>query len=111
MKLNRKRRAKRRLPYREAGPLGTPPAVNNTWSFDFMSDQLYSGTRYRVLNIIVEGVREALDIVVDTSITAKRVVRTLDQLKSQRGVPEAIRVDKGPEITLSIFSEWCSENK
>jgi len=111
MKLNRKRRAKRRLPYREATPLGTPPAVNNTWSFDFMSDQLYSGTRYRVLNIIDEGVREALDIVVDTSITARRVVRTLEQLKSERGLPEAIRVDNGPEMTSSVFSEWCSENK
>lgn len=111
MKLNRKRRRKRRLPYREAAPLGTPPAVNNTWSFDFMSDQLYSGTRYRVLNIIDEGVREALDIAVDTSITARRVVRTLEQLKSQRGVPEAIRVDNGPEMTSSAFSEWCSENK
>lgn len=111
MKLNLKRRRKRRLPYREAAPLSTPPAVNNTWSFDFMSDQLYSGTRYRVLNIIDEGVREALDIVVDTSITARRVVRTLEQLKGERGVPEAIRVDNGPEMTSSIFSEWCSENK
>lgn len=111
MKLNLKRRAKRRLPDREAAPLGTPPAVNNTWSFDFMSDTLYSGTRYRVLNIIDEGVREALDIVVDTSITAARVVRTLDQLKSERGVPEAIRVDNGPEMTANVFAEWCSENK
>lgn len=76
-----------------------------------MSDQLYSGTRYRVLNIIDEGVREALDIIVDTSITAAKVVRTLDQLKNERGVPKAIRVDNGPEMTASVFSEWCSENK
>lgn len=111
MKLNRKRRAKRRLPYREAAPLGTAPEVNNTWSFDFMSDTLYSGTRYRVLNIIDEGVREALDIVVDTSITASRVVRTLDQLKDQRGLPQAIRVDNGPEMTANVFAEWCRENR
>jgi len=39
-----------------------------------MSDALYSGMRFRVLNIIDEGVREALDIVVDTSITATRLV-------------------------------------
>ena len=32
-----------------------------------MSDALYNGTRYRVLNIIDEGVREALDIVIDVS--------------------------------------------
>ena len=62
MKLNLKRRPKRRLPFREAASLSTPPSVNNTWSFDFMSDQLYSGMRFRILNIIDEGVREALDI-------------------------------------------------
>lgn len=111
MKLNLKRRAKRRLPFREAAPLGTPPEVNNTWSFDFMSDQLYSGMRFRILNIIDEGVREALDIVVDTSITAKRVVRTLEQLKAQHGTPEAIRVDNGPEMTAQVFADWCSENQ
>nr|MBA2378762.1 hypothetical protein [Blastocatellia bacterium] len=41
----------------------------------------------------------AEDIVVDTSITAGRVVRVLDLLKSQRGVPRSIRVDNGPEMT------------
>lgn len=75
-----------------------------------MSDTLYSGMRFRVLNIIDEGVREALDIVVDTSITAKRLVRVLDLLKSQRGVPKAIRVDNGPEMTAQVFADWCSEN-
>lgn len=110
MKLNQKRRSKRRLPYREAAPLGTPPVVNNTWSFDFMSDALYSGMRFRILNIIDEGVREALDIVVDTSITAKRVVRTLEQLKAQHGTPESIRVDNGPEMTAQVFADWCREN-
>ena len=84
--------------------------MNNTWSFDFMSDTLYSGRRFRVLNIIDEGPREALDIVVDTSITSVRVCRVLDELKSQRGVPGAIRVDNGPEMTAHAFSEWCETN-
>jgi putative transposase len=111
MKLNRKRRTKRRLPERTPMPLGSSAEVNGTWSFDFMSDTLYSGTRYRVLNIIDEGVREALDIVVDTSITAARVVRTLEQLKAQRGIPHAIRVDNGPEMTANVFADWCRENQ
>lgn len=110
MRLNQKRRTKRRLPDRERVPLGAPAEVNNTWAFDFMSDSLYSGTRFRVLNIIDEGVREALDIVVDTSITALRVVRTLEQLKTTRGVPGAIRVDNGPEMTAAVFADWCREN-
>jgi len=43
----------------------------------------YNGTRFRVLNILEEGVREALDIVVDTSLPAARVVRVLEQLKAE----------------------------
>lgn len=111
MKLNQKRRTKKRLPLREPASLDVPAKVNDTWSFDFMSDTLYSGLRFRVLNIIDEGVREALEIVVDTSITAGRVVRILDRLKSQRGVPRAIRVDNGPEMTARAFAEWCRENQ
>ena len=110
MKLNQKRRAKKRLPVRVPAPLGVPAEINHTWSFDFMSDTLYPGTRFRVLNIIDEGVREALDAVIDTSITAKRVVRVLDNLKSERGLPGSIRVDNGPEMTARVFADWCDEN-
>lgn len=110
MKLNQKRRTKKRLPERDPAPLGVPAEVNNTWSFDFMSDTLYSGMRFRVLNILDEGVREALDIVVDTSITAVRLVRVLEQLKANRGLPESIRVDNGPEMTAHVFTEWCEKN-
>lgn len=66
MRLNQKRRTKKRLPERTPAPLDIPAQLNHTWSFDFMSDSLYSGQRYRVLHILDEGVREALDIVVDT---------------------------------------------
>ena len=48
-----------------------------------------------MLNILDEGVREALDIVIDTSITALRVVRTLEQIAAERGFPCVIRVDMG----------------
>jgi putative transposase len=110
MGLNLKRRAKKYLPERNPAPLDVPAEVNYSWSFDFMSDSLYSGRRFRVLNIIDEGVREALDIVVGTSITAERVVRTLEQLKAERGLPKAIRVDNGPEMTAGISDKWCSDN-
>lgn len=75
MHLNQKRRTKKRLPERNPVPLAVPAQANYSWTFDFMSDALYNGTRFRVLNILDEGVREALDIVVDTSLPAARVVR------------------------------------
>jgi hypothetical protein len=41
---------------------------------------LYQGPRFRTLNILDEGVREALAIEIDTSLPAERAVRTLQQL-------------------------------
>ncbi|WP_371808433.1 DDE-type integrase/transposase/recombinase, partial [Advenella sp. EE-W14] len=103
LNLNQKRRTKKRLPERAPAPLAVPAESNYSWSFDFMSDALYNGTRFRVLNIIDEGVREALDIVIDTSLPATRVVRTLEQLKAERGLPKMIRVDNGSEMTSLAF--------
>ncbi len=66
-----------------------------------MSDSLASGNKFRTLNVIDDCNREALVIEIATSITAKRVVRTLEQLIDWRGKPAAIRVDNGPEFTTA----------
>lgn len=109
MKLNLPRRTKRRLPQRVRQPMVVDAVPNAEWSMDFMSDALYGGRRFRTLNILDEGVREALDIVIDTSIPGGRVVRTLDRLIDWRGKPIAIRVDNGPEYLSTIFANWCRE--
>lgn len=70
-----------------------------------MSDTLYNGTRFRVLNIIDEGFRQ-VDIVIDTYLPAARVMRTLELLKAGRGIPKMIRVDNGSEMT-SRFVILC----
>lgn len=68
MGLNLKRRTKKRIPTREHQSIEVPNIPSEVWSLDFMSDTLYSGRRFRVLNILDEGVREALSIVIDTSL-------------------------------------------
>jgi putative transposase len=107
--LNQKRRTKKRLPERPRQPLGVPAAINYIWSFDFMSDALYSGRRFRVLNIINEGTREVLGIVVDTSLRAACVVRELEPIKSVQSVPAHIRLGKVPEMLAQVFTDWCGE--
>jgi len=111
MKLNLPRRSKRRLPARVQQPMVIESRANAEWSMDFMSDTLYHGRRFRTLNILDEGVREALEIVIDTSIPDRRVVRTLDQLVEWRGRPDAIRVDNGPEYLSQVFADWCRNNR
>jgi putative transposase len=75
-----------------------------------MSDTLYHGRRFRTLNILGQGVRKALAIVIDTSIPGGWVVRTLNQLIECRGRPQAIRVDNTPEYLSQVLAEWCREH-
>lgn len=111
MRLNLKRRAKRRVPMRLRQPLEAPTMLNGIWAMDFMHDALYSGRAIRVLNVIDEANREALAIEVGTSLPAARVVRVLEQLVEMHGAPAAIRCDNGPEFTSGTFFEWCEEKK
>lgn len=107
LRLNLPRRTKRRLPQRLRQPLEVAAQPNVVWSLDFMSDTLYDGRRFRILNVLDEGVREALAIEVDTSLPAKRVVRVLERLAEWRGVPAAVRMDNGPELIATEFVAWC----
>lgn len=109
--LNHKRRTKKRIPARCRQPLDTSPVPNAVWALDFMHDALYVGRRFRTLNVMDEGVREALAIEIDTSLTAERVIRVLERLKDWRGLPQAIRCDNGPELTAQVFMDWCERHQ
>lgn len=109
LRLNMKRKRKRRLPDRVREPMNLPIATNITWSVDFMEDTLTTGKRFRTLNVIDDHNREALMIMADTSISGHRLCRELDRLIDWRGKPEAIRCDNGPEFTSVAFTLWCKK--
>ena len=111
MKLNIRRRAKKRLPERVKQELSLPDAPNQMWSLDFMSDALTDGRKFRVLNIIDDFNRESLKIEVDTSLPALRVQRALDEIVKLRGLPANIRSDNGPEFISHLMQSWCEDNK
>ncbi len=106
--LNHKRRATRRVPARVREPLRVPSHANRVWSADFMSDALYHGTRFRTFNVIDDWNREALAIEVDTSLRASRIIRVFERLKAERGLPEVLRVDNGPEFLSGELETWAS---
>lgn len=110
MGLNLQRRTKKRVPKRKRQPLEVPEQANVMWSMDFMQDTLMCGKRFRVLNIMDEGVREILHVEVDTSLPAARVVRALEQIKAERPLPKQIRVDNGPELIAQKLLDWCEAN-
>ncbi len=110
LRLSMYKKTKKRLPERIKQRLLLPEQPNRVWSLDFMSDSLGSGRRFRTLNILDDFNREVLAIEIDTSLSALRVVRVLDQLKQTRGLPGYIRVDNGPELTSHLLKEWAQAN-
>jgi len=111
MKLNIRRKARKRLPARIKQALFQPTEINQVWSMDFMSDSLWDGKRYRLLNIIDDYNREILTVETDTSLPAMRVIRVLERLIEYRGLPEMIRVDNGPEFISERLDLWCKDKK
>ena len=104
LQVQRKRR--KRLPARDRCPLPRPGAPNQRWSMDFISDQLATGRRFRVLNVVDDYTRECLGQITDFSISGARVSRFLDQLAGQRSRPQAIVTDNGPEFTSKAMFLW-----
>ena len=108
MKLNQKRRTKRRLPKRDPASMVVIQRINAVWALDFMHDALYGGRAIRTLNVIDEAHRGALGIDVAVSIPASRVIRFVEQLIEIHGKPCAIRCDNGTELTSQAFTDWCA---
>ena len=97
LELNLRIKPKKRLKRDKPEPLTVPDKPNETWSMDFMADQLADGRSIRTLNVLDDFNREGLCIEVDFSLPAERVVRSLNQIIEWRGQPQTIRVDNGPE--------------
>ena len=108
--LNIRRKIKHRLPIRVQTPLQDLNTMNDVWSMDFMSDTLWHGKRYRLLNIIDEYNREFLDVEIDTSLPSRRVIQTLERVCDWRGYPKTIRVDNGPEFISTQLELWCKNH-
>jgi putative transposase len=109
LRLNMRRKGKKRLPSRNPAPLTVPDRVNRCWSMDFMSDALWDGRRFRTFNVVDDFNREVLGIDIDTNLPGPRVQRFLDRIAAWRGYPEKMRVDNGPELTSVILADWAEE--
>jgi putative transposase len=85
----RKPRRRKSIQVRE----GRPPTgqTSESWSMDFMADQLVGGQRFRLLTLVDNHSRESLAIEVGQRLTGYNVVRVLEQVTAHRGKPRAIR--------------------
>ena len=80
---------------------------NHVWALDFQHDSSSDGRELKFLNVVDEFTREALAIEAERTIDADDTVSVLEQLASERGAPENLRADNGPELTARALREWC----
>ena len=105
------RRKKRKHCVREGKPLVARTSANQEWALDFLHDAVECGRVIRVLSVVDAYTRECLALEVDTSFASRRVTRVLDAIVAERGQPQAIRCDNGPELTSRHFLAWCVERQ
>jgi putative transposase len=108
LSLRPKRRKKRISHVRVV--MDRPERINQHWSMDFVSDNLYNGRRFRVLTVVDDLSRECPALEADHSLTGKRVTRVLDRIALTRGLPDVITVDNGPEFISKALDLWAYEN-
>jgi putative transposase len=73
---------------------------------DFVSDQLQDGTRFRSLTIVDIYTREAVAIEAGQSPKGDDIVRVLNRMKLERGVPKVLYCDNGSEFTSQALDLW-----
>jgi putative transposase len=104
-----RRRRRKRVARDGRGRAAVPERPNQQWGIDFVSDALAWGRRIRLFTVVDVFTREVLAIEVDTSLPGGRVVRVLEQLVLERGAPDEIVLDNGPELAGKAVDQWAYE--
>jgi transposase InsO family protein len=109
LKVPRKVRKKRRLGHDGSGGVRRRAGkINEVWSYDFLFDQTADGRLLKILPIVDEYTRECLVMLVGRRLTARDVIRALEQAARGRGMPEHLRSDNGPEFIAQAVRRWLT---
>jgi putative transposase len=95
-------------------PTGSVPREatrpNEVWTYDFIQDACFGGRKLKMLTVVDEFTRESLGIEVATSLPSSRVLDVLGRLFDERGGPEYLRSDNGPEFIAKQVRAWLTEH-
>jgi putative transposase len=105
------RRKRRKRLVRERAAESRLTRANQEWAMDFIVDGLATGRMVRILSVVDAYTRECLALEADTSLGSGRVTRVLERLIAQRGRPENVRSDNGPEFTSRRMRAWSEDSK
>lgn len=84
-------------------------AMNEIWRMDFVADALFDGRKLRMLTVVDLFTRQCLAIDVGQSLKGEDVVRTLNDITEQRGLPRTIKTDNGSEFISKVMDRWAYE--
>jgi putative transposase len=110
MKVPKKQRKSRRLVGSGENGVSKRRAEypNHVWSYDFAMDSTEDGRRLKVMPVVEEYTRECLSLEGQRSITSEGVIDTLRKLFIERGEPDYLRSDNGPEFIAEALKEWLT---
>lgn len=112
LKVPKKQPKKKRLYLDDGSCVRLKPCYeNHVWSYDFVSDRLENGRKYRMLTVIDEFTRKCLMIKVDYKLNSDNVIDALSDLFLTHGLPDYIRSDNGSEFTARILQNWLEKLK
>jgi putative transposase len=81
---------------------------DHVWALDYQFDQTADGRVLKLLHIVDEFTREALEVRCERRIDSDHTVARLERIVAQTGrVPQFIRCDNGPELTANAIRDWC----
>ena len=83
-----------------------PEYKNHVWSYDFVFDRTSDGRQIKLLTVIDEYSRECLWIEVSRKLKSHHVLDVLYELFLEKGMPDYIRSDNGPEFVAHILQDW-----
>ncbi|MFN8353687.1 MAG: IS3 family transposase [Spirosomataceae bacterium] len=87
-----------------------PEKINEGWAMDFLSEWVMGDKQQsvRIINVVDECSRKDLWVEAAASITAPKLVETLDRIGQIRGFPRYVRCDNGPEFISQALAGWAA---
>lgn len=79
---------------------------NHVWSYDFVHTRTHDGRPMKMLSMVDEFSRECLCIDVARRLRSEDVLYRLRRLMVERGVPDHMRSDNGPEFIATALRRW-----
>lgn len=106
-KLQLKRRRRKKVPLADRQPLVRPTAADQVWSMDFVFDRIGDGRSLKCLAIVDDATTEAIALEAEHSMSGHYVTRILDRIALDRGLPQVMRTDNGPEFISRAMLTWA----